>query len=269
MKRFLYASVFALLVVSCKQEATNHRNETSTTTEQQESPESKGTPEETEEAPKIFDYYAGTIGLYGEDVLVEIQRENLQLSGRYWYLKHGKQIVLKGDASVKSGEWQLTESVNKVVTGYMTLQAEGDRLTGQWYAPGRKSDVQTVDLKKVHSSEKDRFEPSFETYTLSKAITIYNGESDDEETASDDIRLVRIGSYVLFQYFVIGSNAHTGHINGLAKFESENKAIFQGEEACQLSLHFDGKEITILEDEDCSYYRGARAYFEGTLTKAD
>lgn len=274
MKRRYYALFFFLAFASCQQEAKTDGNEpTKEKTEQESTTESEIVANdialEEDEAPRTFDYYAGTIGLYGEDVLMEINQDELTLSGRYWYLKHGRQISIEGAASAKSSEWQLTESLNNVVTGYMTLQLENGTLTGQWYAPGKKSELQKVVMRKVLTSDTGQIQPKFEDFSRSKVITMYNSDTDEatEDDVSDDIRLVRIGEYVLFQYFVIGPNAHVGHINGLAKFKSKNKAIFTGEEGCQLSLDFSKNEVIIREDTSCSYYRGMRAHFDGTLKK--
>ncbi|MCR9173608.1 MAG: hypothetical protein NXI10_13990 [bacterium] len=266
--KFTYSLLLLLLLFSCQDE-NNDKNSESNKVESPSQDQESATQVESDEETELksFDYYAGTIGLYGEDVLVEINTDKNEITGRYWYLKHGRQIQLNGTTSAKGNEWQMTESVKNVVTGHMTLEKNGDQLSGQWYAPGKESDIQEVELQKVYSSENGKITPNFETYLYSKTISIYNGEEDEEETASDELRLVRIGDYVLFQYFVIGHNAHVGHINGLAKMVSKNKAIFKGEEGCELSLTFDGKTVTALEEESCSYYRGMRAYFSGTLTK--
>ncbi|GAB5417985.1 MAG: hypothetical protein Crog4KO_14380 [Crocinitomicaceae bacterium] len=269
MKRYYYTFLLAFIFTSCQQEAPSIEKEKSSEAPKEPTEFAQTTPTKKMEDLGVYDYFAGTIGLYGEDVLMEINQEELELTGRYWYLKHGKQIALEGVASAKSGEWQLKESVKNVVTGNMTLQWKDGKLTGQWYAPGRKSELQEVALEKVFTSENGPIQPNFETYKNTKTITIYNGETDEEQEASDDIRLVRIGDHVLFQYFVIGTNAHVGHINGLAKMQGKNKAVFSGEEGCQLSLNFENNAVTILEDEDCSYYRGMRAYFEGTLKKVN
>ncbi len=264
--KLLYTLLATLLFVSCQQNegAEESNDPKKDKVEQGDTPSQE---ENQEETPKAYDYYAGTIGLYGEDVLVEVNTDDNTITGRYWYLKHGRQIQLEGTTSAKGNEWQVKETVKNVVTGEMTLELDGDNLSGQWYAPGKESDLQEVSLTKVHHTENGKFEPNFETYSFTKTITIYNGETDEEEEATDDIKLVRIGDYVLFQYFVLGTNAHVGHINGLAKMASKNKAIYKGEEGCELSITFDGNEVLVLEEEDCSYYRGMRAYFGGTLTK--
>jgi hypothetical protein len=49
--------------------------------------------------------------------------------------------------------------------------------------------------------------------------------------------------------------------------EGKDKAVYLGEEGCELSMTFEGNDITLVEEESCSYYRGMRAYFGGTLTK--
>jgi hypothetical protein len=253
-----------------KEQSSSDKPKESTSTHIEKVQPSAGTQEEDAitEAPKSYDYYAGTIGLYGEDVLMEVHSNDNNITGRYWYLKHGRQIQLSGTKSGKGNEWQLQESVKNVVTGNMTLAVSENELTGQWYAPGKKSQLQEVRLQKVYHTPDGPMQPNFETYTFEHIISIYNGEEDEQEEAEDDIKLVRIGDYVLFQYFVIGHNAHVGHINGLAKMVSKNKAVFKGEDGCELSITFEGEKVSIVEEESCSYYRGMRAHFGGTLTKS-
>ncbi|PWL23446.1 MAG: hypothetical protein DCO96_15975 [Fluviicola sp. XM-24bin1] len=262
-----YVLIALLFVASCQQKAETEESKDQKDSKTQQKGDDDAPVIEEEEEPKSYDYYAGTIGLYGEDVLVEVNTDDNVVTGRYWYLKHGRQIELTGTTSAKGNEWQVKEKVKSVVTGNMTLQVSGDNLTGQWYAPGKESDLQEVNLQKVYHSEEGMIEPNFETYAFTHTIFIYNGEGEDEEEVTDDIKLVRIGDYVLFQYFVIGQNSHVGHINGLAKMEGKDKAVYLGEEGCELSMTFEGNDITLVEEESCSYYRGMRAYFGGTLTK--
>lgn len=261
--KYAYYILLGIALASCQQEAETEEQPK----KEQEVRDQVAIEDSTKvKTTKTYDYYAGTIGLYGEDVLVEVCKEDLSISGGYWYLKHGKRIELSGSVAPKSSEWQLEESVKGVVTGNMTLQLSDDSLVGQWYAPGKRSELQPVVLRRVLDGNEGTFNPEFEEYERKKTITMYDGSEDREEETSDDLKLVRIGEYVLFQYYVIGTNAHVGHINGLAKMTSDKKAVFKGEEACELTLSFGDDEVNVMEN-DCSYYRGMRAYFDGTLKK--
>jgi hypothetical protein len=268
MKIYYFAFSILLGMASCQQ---NRPEKDSNSSDDQENTDPTDTTVVETEALKTYDYYGGTIGEYEEDVLIEINKDELALSGRYWYLKHGKPIQLQGDASSKANEWQLTEKSKNAVTGHMTLQLKGDSLIGQWYAPGKKSAVQKVVLKKISTSEAGQIEPKFEDFSFAKTISIYDYDTDEskDEEASDDIRLVRMGDYVLFQYFVIGSNAHFGHLHGLAKLQNPNKAMYYGEEGCELSMTFSKDQVVMAEDEDCSYMRGMRAHFGATLKRVN
>jgi len=262
--KYYFLLLFGIFLASCSEDTEAKADKE---TKQQEKPEAPEKADSvTAETPKSYDYYAGAIGLYGEDVLLEINTKDLTIEGNYWYLKHGKRIKLKGTMAPKSNEWQIDESVKGVVTGHMTLRQKGDSLVGQWYAPGKESTLQSVALKRVLKGKEEKLSPDFETYERTKTITVYDGTEDREEETTDDLRLVRVGDYVLFQYFVIGTNAHVGHINGLAEKISDNRAVFKGENNCELTLTFSGNQVVVSEN-DCSYYRGMRAYFDGALQK--
>lgn len=266
--KYTYALIALIILASCQQKDGKNdvveQETTSTESTQETQPKEI---EETPAAPKSYDYYAGAIGLYGEDVLVEVNSEDNIITGRYWYLKHGREIQLEGTSSAKGDQWQIKETVKGVETGNMSLAVKGDEITGQWYAPGRSSDLQEVNLKKVYHSEVGKIEPEFEQYEFTKTITVFNTEENEEVDVTDELRLTRIGEYILFQYEVTGTNAHSGHVNGLAKMDDSNKAMFTGEEGCKLSLSFKGNEVTVSEEDDCFYYRGMRAYFDGILTR--
>lgn len=221
------------------------------------------------EPDKKWNYYAGVVGLYSEDVVVELSVENNTISGGYWYLKHGKRLELNGEISPKQNEWKITESYNGKTTGSFQLEERNDSLIGIWYAPKAGSEPQKVALRKLVSETEDRIDLDFETYQLKHDIDMYNWETEefDTEEGTDEMRLVHIGDYVLFSYDVIGSNAHMGFINGVAKMKkSGNEAVFTGESDCELTIRFKDNAV-IAEESDCQYYRGMRAYFGGQLER--
>lgn len=218
-----------------------------------------------------WNYYAGTVGLYDEEVIVELAFSGDSVFGGYWYLKHGKKLTLSGKASLKSNQINLTESYKGKTTGKFIIMNHEDSLVGSWLAPKSSANTQNVHLVRVLNNQIEPFTPKFEKYVWEHEIWMYNFNGEDDESveremAEDEMNLVKIGDYVLFNYSVIGSNAHVGYISGLAKLKG-NKAIFKGEDPCELSIEFVNDKTIKTNEDDCSYYRGMRAYFEGELKK--
>lgn len=265
MKYTIYLLLTSLLLASCGESKPNSTKKDESNKDRIEETSIDTIPEEIDQ---IWDYYGGAIGLYGEDVVVEISVNRGEISGGYWYLKHGKRLELTGEVAPKNNEWAISESYNGKVTGTFQLEERNDSLMGIWYAPGADSEAEEVVLKKLVSESKERIVPEFETYQFDHKIGIYNWETEDfdKEDATDEMKLTRIGEYVIFSYDVIGSNAHIGFISGIAETINEKKAIFYGEDVCELTIIFENNSVNV-EESDCSYYRGMRAYFGGTLER--
>ncbi len=220
-----------------------------------------------QESPAFYDYYVGTLGEFGDGIIVEIRAENGAITGGYWYVKHGKKLTLTGTITPKSNRWKITESYNNKTTGNFDLIAKNDSLIGSWQSPdgSRKEDLV---LKRV-LKETELHSPRFEKYEMKHLITIYDGARDTPEEATDYLHLGIIDDVVLFNYWVIGTNAHIGNLSGIARKTSPSKATYTETSGCQLAFTFnEGKTIPI-EEEGCEAYRGHRAYFGGTLTKVN
>jgi len=204
-------------------------------------------------------------------VILELSFSGDSIFGGYWYLKHGKKLTLTGKASPKSNQINLTESYKGKTTGKFVLINQEDSLVGSWVAPNNSATAQNVHLKRVLKDQESPFKPKFEKFVWEHEISIYNYNGEDEqsivrEMAEDDMNLVKIGDFVLFNYTVIGSNAHVGYISGLAPLKGK-KAIYKGEKPCELSIEFVNEKTIKTDEDDCSYYRGMRAYFQGELKK--
>lgn len=212
-----------------------------------------------------WNYYAGTLGFYGDNVVLEIAVDSNKIVGGYWYLKHGKKLTLTGETVPKSSEWKLTESYNNKITGAFVLENKGDSLIGTWSAPNSK-EAQPVALRRVLKNKTEQVPLEFEKYIQKHTIVVYGMDEDMEEEVQDAFLCVRLGNYLLFSYDVTGANAHMGFIDGLAQMKTENKAVFKGEMDCELTINFKGNTVEI-DENSCHYYRGARAYFSGQLTK--
>lgn len=261
MKHFL-ALFLMFLVASCGGGKEN--------TETSQDNNSSKTDQDTTEVEKKYEwnYYAGKVGQYYDEVVMQLAYDEGEVIGGYWYLKHGKKLTLNGTVAPKTGEITMEESYNGKTTGKFVLQKKGDMLTGSWYAPNSK-EPQEVELELVIKDKEEELELSFEKYQFKHTIWILGfDDEDEEEEAIDEFMGVRIGDeQLLFSYEVTGSNAHMGFISGLARFTSKNKAVFKGEDDCELTIEFTDANTVSIQEDNCSYYRGMRAYFDGDLKK--
>lgn len=261
MKKVFYL-LLVIFLASCSNEKAAPKKEDKT-------PDKEIRVEDTVivEERKLWDYYVGTVGLYGEEVVMQIASDKDGITGGYWYLKHGKKLTLSGNAAPKSGDWSLEESYKGKTTGKFEVRNTGNTLEGLWYAPN-SNERQEVHLSRIIEETEEELDLNFEKYTYDHSIAIYyNGIDGETEDVTDEFRCVKIGDGILFYFDVIGANAHTGSIGGWAKFSSDNVAKFQGEEGCVLTIEFKDDKTVFIDEEDCNYYRGMRALFYGELKK--
>jgi hypothetical protein len=266
---YLYITLFFFLIASCssevrKEEKSVSTENTKTTAETSSNNQSNPIPESV--VP--FSYFTGTLGLYDGQVLMELQITDSTFTGGYWYAKHQKRIELSGHYDPRLDIYLVKESYKDKHTGNFEFQMVNDTLQGHWYAPGKDSESESFLASAVVKDVEKPIQPVFATYEMKHPITIYMGEEEGnvKEEATDDCIVTRLNDIVLFSYSVIGINAHTGNIDGQATVK-DGKAIYNGENSCQLQLTFNETSLDIEELGDCSYYRGARAYFGGTLKK--
>lgn len=262
--KYFFLLLIALSSVSCKQKGKPETTEpTKDLTADTDSTSVEDTTEIIE-TPKEWDYYAGTLGEFGDGIIVEINTEGSEIKGGYWYVKQGKKLTLNGAIDPKSNEWKMTENYNNKTTGNFDLKPMGDSLVGIWSTPDGKT-KEAIILKKVISKSKKNIQPRFENYEMAHRITIFDGENDVPEETTDEMHLGLIGNYVLFNYWVLGTNAHIGHLSGVAQLESPTKAVYADKTACELTIVFNPNKTITVNEEDCGDYRGMRAYFGGTL----
>ena len=259
MKNTLLLLFIAFILVSCGGNNSDKNKDKET---RESEPQSDST---ALEKSYEWNYYAGTLGIYGDNVVLEIAVDSNKIIGGYWYLKHGKMLTLKGETAPKSSEWKLTESFDNKITGKFVLQNQDDSLIGTWYPPNSK-EAQPVALRRVIKNKKEKEPLNFERYAMKHTILMRGMDEDVEEEVQDEFLCVRLGDYLQFSYEVTGDNAHMGFIEGLAKFKSDKKAVFYGESDCELTIEFKENAVEI-DESSCYYYRGMRAYFGGKLTK--
>lgn len=262
--KYLFLLLIAISSVSCKQkgdpETTAPSKDQATEVDSLEIDDTT----ETVETPKEWDYYAGTLGEFGDGIIIEITTNDTEVKGGYWYVKQGKKLALNGSINAKSGEWKLTENYDDKITGNFELKPKNDSLVGTWSTPDGKT-KESIVLKKVISKSKKNIQPRFENYEMAHQITIYDGENDVPEEATDEMHIGLIGNYVLFNYWVLGTNAHIGQLSGVAQMTSASKALYTDKTGCELSIVFNPNKTITVDEQSCDYYRGMRAYFAGTL----
>jgi hypothetical protein len=212
--------------------------------------------------------YEGTLGLYEQQIVMELVITGEKVSGSYFYAKHQKLIQLDGTFDPAKQRVQATESYKGKTTGYLDFYVEKGELTGKWMKKAGAKDQEDFSARMVSIAKED-YAPKFEEYDNPHEVMVYNGSEEGEEMmdANNVLKLTKIGKgYFTFYYSVVGANAHMGTVEGLGETQN-GVGFFEGEEECRLEFKFGNKTVEVEEAQPCDYYRGARAYFDGKLTR--
>ncbi|MGB0915330.1 MAG: hypothetical protein ACPGVI_04615 [Crocinitomicaceae bacterium] len=272
MKRSILTSAFTLiglfLISSCSSSDTTDQSIETVVKELDEmNPQQIDKNEGLDAVEKIdssWFLFEGRMGQYESNIVMELNIANGAVSGRYYYARHQKYLTLNGTID-KSGEVELTESYKGEKTGYLNFVLTED-IKGTWKATPDSDDLQKFEANQITTVSKENYKPTFSAYEYDHITRIYNGPDlpSDDVDVTDRMTFNTISdSLAAFYYNVVGANGHLGSINGLAK-NIDGIWTFKDDGECTLTIKFDGKQANINE-EDCGYYRGARAYFEGTL----
>lgn len=221
-------------------------------------------PKEEEEIESTWFLIQGVMGIYSSNIVMELNIADGEVRGRYFYARHQKYLTLNGTID-KSGEVQLTESYKGKPTGYLNFVL-ADEIKGTWKATPDSDDIQKIEAAQITSISKENYKPTFSAYEYDHITSIYNGPDipADDIDVTDRLTFNTLSdSLATFYYGITGANGHTGSIGGVAT-KIDNMWVYKDGGECTLTIKFDGKHANINE-EDCGYYRGARAYFEGTL----
>ena len=84
-----------------------------------------------------------------------------------------------------------------------------------------------------------------------------------------DFQTALVNDTLWFEIQVCNATYHTGHVSGPIIFQDKTNGQFRwtdGEDHCKLNFVFSDTAVEI-DEIDCSYYHGARAYFTSTVTK--
>lgn len=273
MKKFLFVALFAFALA--------HFPSCSSTVDQTEQNETEKVPaddsqiesgiegeDENEQIEEVWALYEGTLGLYEQQVVMELRITGDQVSGNYFYAKHQKLIQLSGTFDEDKQLVKVTESYKGKPTGYLEFYVEKGELTGKWMKKSGASEKENFSAELVPLS-KENYKLELQEYENPHVINVYNGatEEDEQMEVTDELKMSKLGKgFFAFYYSVTGGNAHMGTVEGLGE-TSGGTSYFEGEDACRLEFKFNNKTLVVTEAKSCSYYRGAHAYFDGTLTK--
>jgi hypothetical protein len=270
MKLELIALLLLATLAACSNE-TNDSSEKETPQKTVVEDQTKPAPE-VEEEPTIdssWNYYSAYIGTYQEPVMIELSFNGDNVNGSYWYAKHGKELKLTGELNSETQKYEVSESYKGKTTGKMMFSLDKDMsLIAEWSNP-KGEDKESFNGVLLDLPDTKKKKPTFSEYQLDHKIEVFDSEIDDFkiEEVNDGCKVMRVGKTVVFTYGVVGHNYHTGSIDGTFMVDANEKGTFKGDNDCTMSFTFKGNELIIEEETDCSYYRGARAYFGGTLTK--
>ena len=298
MKKYLFP-LFGLLLLACQTETENSApaemedaatsDETATDeTEMQDEPLGE-IPEEMELMDEIMysnpiskEVLVCNIGQY-QDIAVMVLNHYSDdgmgaepIDGYYFYLKHHKNLDLKGQMSFHPYYYSLNEYYKGKQSGFMEFTRSKEEETKDYISywttnrtNGERQEFNRVSLIKTGkedqeiSIENGRYENKHQVMDMSMP------EGENISEVEDEMNITLINEeYLVFQYSVIKTNFHLGSIEGIAYLQPDDTYLYEGEEGCQLSLKLDGNSIEAIDDENtCSYYGGANVYFGGTLTK--
>lgn len=190
------------------------------------------------------------------------------LEGYYFYLKHHKNLDLKGQLDLNTNVYALNEYYKGKQSGYMEFSLN-DQSENFWTTNRTNGERQELNAKLLVTSATAEsnaiVNARYENEHMVMDMSMPEGENT--EMVVDNFNATFINDdYLVFEYDVIRTNFHLGGIDGLAKKTKPNQYVFKGEEGCVLTINKSGKQL-IIEDDGCGYFGGANVYFSGTLNQ--
>jgi len=219
--------------------------------------------------------YQGRIGTYEQQVVIEIGIVENEVTGRYFYARHQNFLSLEGTFDSLTKEFNLIETYRGKTTGQIRcIIDDKGNLDGTW-SKSEESEPEPFKATKLSSGDddKDRLNVEFLKYDNRHEVQIYSGVSNESnrEFVVDELMISKIdASHFSFHYSIIGGNRHTGSIDGIGSMSTADSAEFVAPQSgCILGFVFEGDSLSVIEKEDCSYYRGMRAHFTNKLGKIE
>ena len=214
----------------------------------------------------VWGVYEGNLGFYEQHVIMELSITGEKVTGNYFYAKHQKPLELKGIFNSETNTIIATESYRGKTTGYLEFTISKGEIDGKWM---KKKDAKEQEVFKANlvAIDKDEYTSVRNRYEETHEIMFYNGTDDDIEDVTNVLTINKIGDkFFSFYYSVIGANVHVGNVEGFGEIRKDGIGVFSGEDDCILEFTFSKNKVEVHET-NCQYYRGARAYFDGILTK--
>ena len=214
---------------------------------------------------RVWGVYAGKLGLYGQEVAMELIITGNKVSGSYFYARHQKALQLDGTYNEASQKLQVTESYKGKATGYMEFTLLKGELNGFWMKKAGSTEKEDFQASLLPVDEKD-YRVVHSVYENKHEMSFYNAEDSEVEMVSDVLKVSQLGKGLFtFYYSVVGGTGHLGSLDGLGETQN-GKSTFELDE-CELQFVFNSTTAEVHETGDCQAFRGARAYFEGSLNK--
>jgi hypothetical protein len=287
MNYLFYSILFALFLISCtapekeeEGEILEYFEETLEEEYKADFPEDEVDFEDVESKHVLY----CEIGLYEEAAIMVLdwgeRDENgiYPIKGYYFYVNHQKNLDLDGYSEPSTRGIYLTESYKGKETGYMQFAQDahvqpwdGENYWAVSKDAGDKQSFYSEDLLFTDPMDAN-LALEYDKYEDGHGITIYMGEEegDVDEYVTDELNWVIINEeFFAFDVSTTGRNGHTGEANGICKIQGD-KAIWIADDEDQCTLTFDlsnkEKDISVSE-ENCTYFHGAYAYFDGTYSK--
>lgn len=265
----LYAIIlfFALVGAGCSETPENvaPTTEDKISTEVDISDSEQDSEGEESSDERVWGVYAGKLGLYGQEVVMELIISGNKVSGSYFYAKHQKALQLDGAYNEASQKFQVTERYKGKTTGYMEFTLLKGELIGYWMKKAGATEKEDFQASLLPVDEKD-FRVVHSVYENKHEMSIYNAEDPEVEMVSDVLKVSQLGKGLFtFYYNVVGGTGHLGSLDGLGQTQN-GKSTFKLDE-CELQFDFSSTRAEVHETGDCQAFRGARVYFEGSLNK--
>ena len=207
--------------------------------------------------------FEGSIGLFGAQMVMTLIREGKSMSGSYYYSRYQKVLTLSGSYDSKTELIKLTERYNNKITGYFEGYVDDNSFKGKWYKTKDRKGESDFKLKKIDGKKEKRI---FNKY--SKAFDVLVVGEPDPIQVETSLRVSHINAeHFSFYFKVWGGNAHTGSMQGVAKFIKPGVAKYNDGDGAELVFHFNNKGVKTVANELCYIYCGVRAGFNWELKK--
>lgn len=218
----------------------------------------------------IWQVYAGKVGPYDQQIIIQFTIIHDSVIGEYYYSVHQEFLQLNGGLNKSNDSIYIQERHLGKSTGYWQIKLLNNSVDGIWRKIQNSSDQEIVTARKLFDSKKHISLSDHRFYNRPHVISFYNGENIPSDTFEvTDLCYISLisDSLLSFSHHVSAVNGHQGSIEGIAKMKSKHKATYTDTTGCELDFRFSNDSLTI-EETDCMYYRGFRANFDSKMKRS-